>query len=93
MPARKGMTVLSVNRINQSADVRTADGRVLTGLSFSQMDKNTLIKVGTALRVNWGGTPMHKSVSEIRAILALPSATSARPSVPVSATPSVSAAV
>jgi cobaltochelatase CobS len=93
MPARKGMTVLSVNRINETADVRTADGRVLTGLSFGQMDKNTLIKVGTALGVRWGGTPMHKSVAEIRAILAPSQSSSVRPSVPMSPTPTVSAAV
>jgi cobaltochelatase CobS len=83
MPARKGMTVLSVNRIDETASVRTADGRILENVSFNQLDKNTLIKVGTALRVNWNGTPMHKSVSEIRDILSpSPSSSYVAPTVP-----------
>jgi len=33
------------------------------------MDKNTLIKVGSYLGVKWNGTPMHKSLDEIKALV------------------------
>lgn len=92
MSARKGLTVLSVSRPDGTAKVRNTVG-VVEVRRIDELDKSTLIKCGTFLRVRWNGTPMHKSREEIMAIVmgSTPSVSPVRPMVPmtVSAAPSV----
>lgn len=92
MSARKGLTVLSVSRPDGTAKVRNTVG-VVEVRRLDELDKSTLIKCGTFLRVRWNGTPMHKSREEIMAIVmgSTPSVSPVRPMVPmtVSAAPSV----
>ena len=68
MPARPAPTIISVNRDNRTAVVRYPNGAEYTN-SIGTMDKNTLIKVGSYLGVKWNGTPMHKSLDEIKLLV------------------------
>lgn len=68
MPARPAPTIVSVNRDIRTAVCRFSDGREYTQ-SIGSMDKNTLIKVGSYLGVKWNGTPMHKSLDEIKELV------------------------
>ena len=56
--------ILSVDK--NTRRVQFEDGR---WVSFHNLSKVQLIKVGSFLNVNWGGTPMHKPLSEILAIV------------------------
>lgn len=83
MSARKGLTVLAVNRTDGTATVRDTYG-VEWLRHLASLDKSTLIKCGTFLKVKWGGTPMHKSREEILAIVQGSTPTvSSRPIVPM----------
>ena len=68
MPAQPAPTILSVDKVNKTAVVRYSHGAE-TSISILRMDKNQLIKVGSFLNVTWGGTPMHKSLDVIKAIV------------------------
>lgn len=66
MPAKPAPTVLSVDRTKLTALVKYPSGAEIH-VSVRNMDKNQLIKVGSFLKVTWNGTPMHKSLDEIKA--------------------------
>lgn len=67
MPAKPARQVLSIDRDARTAVLQYPHGSFT--LDIRQMDKNQLIKVGTFLKVTWNGTPMHKSLDEIKAIV------------------------
>jgi hypothetical protein len=67
MPAKPARQVLSIDRVAKTAVLQYPHGSF--SLDIRQMDKNQLIKVGTFLKVTWNGTPMHKSLDEIKAIV------------------------
>ena len=62
--ATKSQSVLSIDK--NTKRVQFADGR---WVSFHNLSKVELIKTGSFLQVTWGGTPMHKSLTEIRNIV------------------------
>jgi len=68
MPAKPAPTVLFVDRTDKTATVKYPSGAEIT-ISVRNMDKNQLIKVGTFMKVTWNGTPMHKSLDEIKAVV------------------------
>ena len=68
MPAHKAPTIVWINPDTRVATVRYPNGAEYNK-PIATMDKNTLIKVGTYLNVRWNGTPMHKSLDEIKAIV------------------------
>ena len=55
----------------KSIDLNTKRVQFADGLwhSLHNLSKVELIKVGSFLKVTWGGTPMHKSLDEIRRIV------------------------
>ena len=68
MPAQPAHDVLSVDRDAKTAVLKHRTMGEMT-CSIRVMDKNQLIKVGSFLNVTWGGTPMHKSLDVIKAIV------------------------
>lgn len=80
--ASKAQAVLSVDK--NTRRVQFADGK---WHSLHNLSKVELIKVGSFLQVNWGGTPMHKPLAEIINIIdvamGVAQPTVAKPIVPV----------
>jgi len=68
MPAQPAPTVLSYDRTTHTARVKYSNG-FEGSLNLTSMDKNQLMKLGSFLQVTWGGTPMHKSLNEIKRIV------------------------
>ena len=68
MPAQPAPTVLSYDRTTHTARVKYSNG-FEGSLNLMSMDKNQLMKLGSFLQVTWGGTPMHKSLNEIKRIV------------------------
>lgn len=66
--ATKAPTIVSVNRDTMRVVVLHEDGSQNT-IHVNDMDKNTLIKLGTFLNVTWVGTPMHKTLDTIQRIV------------------------
>lgn len=62
--ATASQSVLSIDKTTKR--VQFADGR---WVGFHNLSKVELIKTGSFLQVTWGGTPMHKSLTEIRNIV------------------------
>ena len=68
MPAQPAPTVLSYDRTTHTARVKYSNG-FEGSLNLMSMDKNQLMKLGSFLQVKWNGTPMHKSLNEIKRIV------------------------
>ena len=66
--ATKAPTIVSVDRDTMRVLVVHEDGSQNT-IHVNDMDKNTLIKLGTFLNVTWAGTPMHKTLDTIQRIV------------------------
>lgn len=70
MPARKAPTIIS---IDQNGDVTLrpdgSDRTYTYNLKKSHFDKNTWIKIGSFLGVQWDGVPMHKELGEIKSLV------------------------
>ena len=66
--ATKAPTIVSVNRDTMRVVVLNEDGSQNT-IHVNDMDKNSLIKLGTFLNVTWVGTPMHKTLDTIQRIV------------------------
>lgn len=66
--ATSANTVVSVDRDTKRVTFRSDTGREYT-THFTNLSKVELIKLGSFLRVTWNGTPMHKSLTEIRNIV------------------------
>ncbi len=86
MPARQAPQISSVDKNNGTVVVRYPNGAEYTK-KVGYLDKVTLIKVGTFLKVQWNGTPMHKSLDDIKRIVT--DAMNGTESVPTPAEPSV----
>lgn len=68
MPAQPAPKVLSYDKTTHIARVKYPDGAE-ANLALANMDKNQLLKLGSFLNVTWNGTPMHKSLEQIKAIV------------------------
>ena len=68
MPAQPAPKVLSYDKTTHIARVKYSNG-FEGSLSLMSMDKNQLMKLGSFLNVTWNGTPMHKSLNEIKRIV------------------------
>lgn len=66
--ATKAPTIISVDRDKMLVQVLNEDGSYAS-VHVKDMDKNTLIKLGTFLNVTWAGTPMHKTLDTIQRIV------------------------
>jgi cobaltochelatase CobS len=66
--ATKAPTIISVDRDNMLVQVLNENGHYAS-VHVKDMDKNTLIKLGTFLNVTWAGTPMHKTLDTIQRIV------------------------
>ncbi|CAB5228621.1 ATPase-like protein [uncultured Caudovirales phage] len=62
--ATASKSILSIDK--NTKRVQFTDGK---WVSFPNLSKVELIKVGSFLQVKWNGTPMHKSLTEIRNIV------------------------
>lgn len=89
--ATKAPKIMSVDTDTMRVLVKYDDGSQNT-VHVSDMDKSSLIKLGTFLNVRWVGTPMHKSLDTIQRIVnAKMLGVSAPSEPPVIAKPSASA--
>ena len=68
MPAQPAPKVLSYDKTTHIARVKFPNG-VESNLPLLRMDQNQLLKLGSFLNVTWNGTPMHKSLEQIKAIV------------------------
>jgi cobaltochelatase CobS len=66
--ATKAPTIISVDRDKMLVQVLNENGQY-SSVHVKDMDKNTLIKLGTFLNVKWAGTPMHKTLDTIQRIV------------------------
>jgi cobaltochelatase CobS len=66
--ATKAPTIISVDRDKMLVQVLNENGHYAS-VHVKDMDKNTLIKLGTFLNVKWAGTPMHKTLDTIQRIV------------------------
>jgi cobaltochelatase CobS len=66
--ATKAPTIISVDRDKMLVQVLNENGHYAS-VHVKDMDKNTLIKLGTFLNVTWAGTPMHKTLDTIQRIV------------------------
>ena len=89
--ATKAPTIISVDRDNMLVQVLNENGHYAS-VHVKDMDKNTLIKLGTFLNVTWAGTPMHKTLDTIQRIVnakLLGVSAPVQPSAPAPVQPSV----
>lgn len=89
--ATKAPTIISVDRDKMLVQVLNEDGQYAS-VHVKDMDKNTLIKLGTFLNVTWAGTPMHKTLDTIQRIVnakLLGVSAPVQPSAPAPVQPSV----
>ena len=89
--ATKAPTIISVDRDNMLVQVLNENGHYAS-VHVKDMDKNTLIKLGTFLNVKWAGTPMHKTLDTIQRIVnakLLGVSAPVQPSAPAPVQPSV----
>jgi cobaltochelatase CobS len=89
--ATKAPTIISVDRDKMLVQVLNEDGHYAS-VHVKDMDKNTLIKLGTFLNVTWAGTPMHKTLDTIQRIVnakLLGVSAPVQPSAPAPVQPSV----
>ena len=89
--ATKAPTIISVDRDKMLVQVLNEDGHYAS-VHVKDMDKNTLIKLGTFLNVKWAGTPMHKTLDTIQRIVnakLLGVSAPVQPSAPAPVQPSV----
>ena len=89
--ATKAPTIISVDRDKMLVQVLNENGHYAS-VHVKDMDKNTLIKLGTFLNVKWAGTPMHKTLDTIQRIVnakLLGVSAPVQPSAPAPVQPSV----
>ncbi len=89
--ATKAPTIISVDRDKMLVQVLNENGHYAS-VHVKDMDKNTLIKLGTFLNVTWAGTPMHKTLDTIQRIVnakLLGVSAPVQPSAPAPVQPSV----